>query len=50
MKIGRLGQTNIKAEWYSMKSFYDMIVRLTTSDPVAFNIYSAAIDIRLAGK
>ena len=50
MKIGRLGQTNILAEWYSMKSFYDMIVRLTTSDPVAFNIYSAAIDIRLAGK
>jgi len=50
MKIGRLGQTNIRAEWYSMKSFYDMIVRLTTSDPVAFNIYSAAIDIRLAGK
>ena len=50
MKIGRLGQTNIKAEWYSMKSFYDMIVRLTTSDPVAFNIYSATIDLRLAGK
>ena len=50
MKIGRLGQTNILAEWYSMKSFYDMIVRLTTSDPVAFNIYSAAIDIRLAGQ
>jgi len=50
LKIGRLGQTNIRAEWYSMKSFYDMIVRLTTSDPVAFNIYSAVIDIRLAGK
>ena len=50
MKIGRLGQTNIKAEWYSMKSFYDMIVRITTSDPVAYNIYSAAIDLRLAGR
>jgi len=50
MKIGRLGQTNIRAEWYSMKSFYDMIVRLTTSDPVAYSIYSATIDLRLAGK
>ena len=50
MKIGRLGQTNIRAEWYSMKSFYDMIVRITTSDPVAYNLYSATIDIRLAGK
>ncbi len=50
MKIGRLGQTNIRAEWCSMKSFYDMIVRITTSDPVAFNLYAAAIDIRLAGR
>lgn len=50
MKIGRLGQTNVRAEFYSMKSFYDMIVRITTSDPVSFNIYSAAIDIRLAGR
>ncbi len=50
MKIGRLGEFNIRAEWYSMKSFYDMIVRITTSDPVAFNIYSAAIDLQLSGR
>jgi len=50
MRIGRQGEFNIKAEWYSMKSFYDMTVRLTTSDPVAFNLYSAAIDLRLAGR
>lgn len=50
LKIGRLGQTNIRAEWYSMRSFYDLMVRLTTSDPVAFNIYSGAIDLRLAGR
>jgi hypothetical protein len=50
LKIGRQGEFNIRAEWYSMKSFYDMMVRLTTSDPVAFNIYSAAIDLRLAGR
>ena len=50
LKIGRLGQFDIRAEWFNMKSFYDCMVRLTTSDPVAFNIYSAAIDIRLAGR
>ena len=50
MKIGRLGEFDIRAEWFSMKSFYDMMVRITTSDPVAFNIYSAAIDLRLAGR
>lgn len=50
LRVGRLGEFNIRAEWYSMKSFYDCIVRLTTSDPVAMNIYSAAIDLRLAGR
>jgi len=50
LKIGRMGQFDIRAEWFNMKSFYDCMVRLTTSDPVAFNIYSAAIDIRLAGR
>jgi hypothetical protein len=50
MRIGRQGEFNIKAEWYSMKSFYEMVVRITTSDPVAYNIYSATIDLRLAGK
>ncbi len=50
MKIGRLGQFNIRAEFFNMKSFYDMTVRITTSDPVAFNIYSGAIDLRLAGR
>jgi len=50
LKIGRLGQFNIRAEWYSMKSFYDMVVRITTSDPIGVNIYSAAIDLRLAGR
>lgn len=50
MKIGRLGQTNIRAEWWNMKSFYDMIIRITTTDPVPYNIYSGAIDLRLAGR
>jgi len=50
LRIGRLGETNIRAEWFNMKSFYDVMVRLTTSDPVSFSLYSAAIDLRLAGR
>lgn len=50
LKIGRLGESNIRAEWFSMRSFYDMMVRLTTSDSVALNVYSAAIDLKLAGR
>lgn len=50
LKIGRLGEFTQLAEWWNMKSFTDLMVRLTTSDPVAFNIYSAVIDLRLAGR
>lgn len=50
MEIGRLGEYNIRAEWWSLHSFYDMIIRITTTDPVPFNIYSGAIDVRLAGR
>jgi len=50
LDIGRLGEFDIRAEWWSMESFYDLVVRLTTSDPIALNIYSAAIDLRLAGR
>lgn len=50
MRIGRLGETNIRAEWFSLTSFYDLIIRITTSDPVAYSIQSGAIDVRLAGR
>jgi hypothetical protein len=50
MRAGRLGETNIRAEWFSMKSFYDLIIRITTSDPVDYTIMSGAIDVRLAGR
>ena len=33
-----------------MASFYDVVFRITTTDPVAYNIYSGVIDVRLAGK
>lgn len=50
MRIGRLGEYNIRAEWFALHSFYDMMIRITTTDPVPFNIYSGAIDLRLAGR
>ena len=50
MRVGRLGETNIRAEWFNVKSFYDMIVRITTSDPVAYNIFSGVVDLKLAGR
>jgi len=50
LRIGRQGETNVRAEWFTIKSFYDMMVRLTTSDPVALNLYSAAVDIKLSGR
>lgn len=50
MRIGRLGETNIRAEWWSMISFYDLMIRITTSDAVDYSIYSSAIDLRLAGR
>ena len=50
MKIGRLGETNIRAEWWGLQSFYDLIIRITTSDPVHYTLQSAAIDLRLAGR
>lgn len=50
MKIGRMGEDNLRAEWFSMKSFYSLIIRITTSDPVFYSIHSGTIDIRLAGR
>ena len=50
MKIGRLGETNIRAEWWNMSKFYDLIIRITTSDPVHYTLQSGAIDLRLAGR
>jgi len=47
--VGRLGEFVLKVEWYGMSTFYDCILRLSTTDPVPYSIYSAAIDLRLAG-
>jgi hypothetical protein len=47
--VGRLGQTNIKVKWDNVESFYDLIPRIVTSDPVYFSIQAASIEARLAG-
>jgi hypothetical protein len=49
-KVGRLGQFTLQVEWFNLGSFYDRIFRLSTTDPVNYSIYSATIDLRLAGK
>lgn len=50
MKIGRLGETQIRAEWWSMMTFYDIIIRITITDPVFVSIYRASMDLRVAGR
>tara|TARA_R110002050_G_scaffold124575_3_gene243768 strand:+ start:2941 stop:4461 length:1521 start_codon:yes stop_codon:yes gene_type:complete len=50
MKIGRLGDNSVRAEWFSLKSFYELTIRITTSDPVLYSLHAAAMDIRVAGR
>ena len=49
-KTGRLGQFVIKVKWDKMKTFYDGILRISTTDPVNYSVYSANIDLKLSGK
>jgi len=49
-RVGRLGENVLRVESYNLMSFYSMMIRLTTSDPVPYEIYSGAIDLRLAGR
>ena len=50
VRIGRLGETTLRVELYSLITDYEFMFRITTSDAVPFEIYSAAIDLRLAGR
>lgn len=49
VRVGRQGETNIKVKWDSLDSFYDLIIRITTSDPVYYSLQTASIEARLAG-
>ena len=50
VRVGRLGETQLRVELFSLITDYDFIFRLTTSDPVPYEIYSAVIDLRDAGR
>lgn len=49
-RTGRLGEHTLKVQWDNLATFYSMMLRITTSDPVNFNLFDATIKIRLAGK
>ena len=47
--VGRTGQSLVRVEWYGMVSFYELVVRVRSSDPNFISFHSAAIDLRLDG-
>lgn len=49
-RVGRMGEHTLRVEFYGLDSNYSLMFRLTTSDPVPYEIYSAVIDARLAGR
>jgi len=49
-RIGRLGENTLKVEFFKIISGYDIIFRLTTTDPVSYSIFSASIDVKSAGR
>ena len=49
IKIGREGESVRRVEWYNMKGFYDLILRVRVSDPNFISIHSASIDVKEAG-
>ncbi len=48
-RIGRLGENILRVELFDLDTFYSRMFRLTVTDPVPVYIYSASIDLRLAG-
>ncbi len=48
-ETGRLGEFTLLVEFFNLDSFYSRMFRLSTTDPVNYTIYSASIDLRLAG-
>lgn len=48
--VGRLGEYTIQVEMDLLDIFYEMMIRLTTSDPIQYSIYSASGTFRLTGQ
>jgi hypothetical protein len=49
VKIGRLGESRAKVEYFNMGSGYEILIKARISDPVFVSIHSASIKIREAG-
>ena len=49
-RVGRLGEFTLQVEWDNLGSFYGRIFRISTTDPVNYSIFTATIDLRLAGR
>lgn len=45
--IGQVGEYQYKVEWFALGSFESRILRIRTSDPVHYSIYSAAAEIEI---
>ena len=50
INTGRLGETEKDVEWSNMHQFKQLVVRLKATDPVAWNLYTASIDLRTVGQ
>lgn len=50
MRIGRLGETQLRAEWWNLKSFYELVLRISITDPVHCTLINGAIDAKVVGK
>lgn len=49
IELGREGESVKRIEWYDVRTFYDLIVRVRISDPAFVAIHGANIDLKTAG-
>lgn len=49
-RIGRLGEYTLQVTMDLLDVFYEMMIRLSTSDPVPYEIYLASGEFRLTGR
>ena len=50
VNVGRMGQNTLRVELWQLISGESFIFRIRMSDPVPLSIYSATLDIKLAGR
>jgi hypothetical protein len=49
-RVGRLGEFVLLVQWDNLETFYNRIIRISTTDPVNYSVYSASAGLRLAGR